>query len=227
MLRATEGFTSQLPGQRRELLPMNSSMIVTEPLDDETWQQIGWTGRETIGDGAHVYMYAQRTADDRIAIGGRGIPYRFASGVDHRGVTQPAAVSTLAHVLRDLFPAVTHYRIDHAWCGVLGVPRDWCATVAADPASGLGWAGGYTGHGVAAANLAGRTLADLVAGRSTDRTALPWVGHRARRWEPEPLRWVGVHSLYALYRAADHTEAGGSARTSPLARVGDRISGIP
>ena len=105
VLRATEGFTSQLPGQRRELLPMNSSMIVTEPLDDETWQQIGWTGRETIGDGAHVYMYAQRTADDRIAIGGRGIPYRFASGVDHRGVTQPAAVSTLAHVLRDLFPS--------------------------------------------------------------------------------------------------------------------------
>ena len=227
VLRATEGFTSRLPGQRRELLPMNSSMIVTEPLDDETWQQIGWNGRETIGDSAHVYMYAQRTADDRIAIGGRGIPYRFASGVDHRGVTQPAAVSTLAHVLRDLFPAATHYRIDHAWCGVLGVPRDWCATVTADPASGLGWAGGYTGHGVAAANLAGRTLADLVAGRSTDRTVLPWVGHRARRWEPEPLRWVGVHSLYALYRAADHTEAGGSARTSPLARVGDRISGIP
>ncbi len=105
-------------------------------------------------------------------------------------------------------------------------PRDWCATVTADPASGLGWAGGYTGHGVAAANLAGRTLADLVAGRSTERTVLPWV-HRARRWEPEPLRWVGVHSLCALYRAADHTEAGGSARTSPLARVGDRISGIP
>jgi glycine/D-amino acid oxidase-like deaminating enzyme len=227
VLRATEGFTSGLPGQRRELLPMNSSMIVTEPLDDETWQQIGWNGRETIGDSAHVYMYAQRTADYRIAIGGRGIPYRFASGVDHRGVTQPAAVSTLAHVLRDLFPPAAHYRIDHAWCGVLGVPRDWCATVTADPASGLGWAGGYTGHGVAAANLAGRTLADLVAGRSTERTVLPWVGHRARRWEPEPLRWVGVHSLYALYRAADHAEAGGSARTSPLARVGDRISGIP
>ena len=227
VLRATEGFTARLPGQRRTLLPMNSSMIVTEPLDDDAWQEIGWTGRETIGDSAHVYMYAQRTADGRIAIGGRGVPYRFGSAVDHRGATQPAAIETLGHILRALFPAAARSRIDHGWCGVLGVPRDWCAAVTADPASGLGWAGGYTGHGVAAANLAGHTLADLVTERSTERTALPWVGHRAHRWEPEPLRWAGVHSLYALYRAADHAEGGGSARTSPLARIGDRISGIP
>ena len=227
VLRATEGFTARLPGQRRQLLPMNSSMIVTEPLDESTWQEIGWSGREAIGDSAHVYMYAQRTADGRIAIGGRGIPYRFASGVDDRGVTQPEAINTLGHILRALFPAAGGARIDHAWCGVLGVPRDWCATIMADPASGLGWAGGYTGHGVAAANLAGHTLADLVAGARTPRTALPWVGHRTRRWEPEPLRWAGVHGLYTLYRAADSAEEGGSARTSALAHIGDRISGIP
>ena len=227
VLRATEGFTARLPGQRRTLLPMNSSMIVTEPLDDDAWREIGWAGYETIGDSAHVYTYAQRTADGRIAIGGRGVPYRFASGVDHRGVTQPAAIDTLGQVLRALFPAAARARIDHAWCGVLGVPRDWCATVTADSGIRAGLGRGYTGHGVAASNLAGHTLADLVAGRTTDRTVLPWVGHRTHRWEPEPLRWAGVHSLYALYRAADHAEGGGSARTSPLARIGDRISGIP
>ena len=140
VLRATEGFTARLPGQRRTLLPMNSSMIVTEPLDDDAWREIGWAGYETIGDSAHVYTYAQRTADGRIAIGGRGVPYRFASGVDHRGVTQPAAVDTLGQVLRALFPAAARARIDHAWCGVLGVPRDWCATVTAESGirAGLG-----------------------------------------------------------------------------------------
>ena len=140
VLRATEGFTARLPGQRRTLLPMNSSMIVTEPLDDDAWREIGWAGYETIGDSAHVYMYAQRTADGRIAIGGRGVPYRFASGVDHRGVTQPAAIDTLGQVLRALFPAAARARIDHAWCGVLGVPRDWCATVTAESGirAGLG-----------------------------------------------------------------------------------------
>ena len=140
VLRATEGFTARLPAQRRTLLPMNSSMIVTEPLDDDAWREIGWAGYETIGDSAHVYMYAQRTADGRIAIGGRGVPYRFASGVDHRGVTQPAAIDALGQVLRALFPAAARARIDHAWCGILGVPRDWCATVTAESGirAGLG-----------------------------------------------------------------------------------------
>jgi glycine/D-amino acid oxidase-like deaminating enzyme len=227
VLRATEGFTARMPGQRRVLLPMNSSMIVTEPLSTDAWRQIGWEGRETIGDSAHVYMYAQRTEDGRIAIGGRGIPYRFGSTLDHRGATQPETIDTLGRILGRLFPAASEARIDHAWCGVLGVPRDWCATVTLDRASGLGAAGGYTGHGVAASCLAGHTLADLVAGVPTPRTALPWVGHRARSWEPEPLRWTGVQGLYALYRAADHAEDHGSERTSPLARIGDRISGIP
>lgn len=74
ILRCTEGFTSGLKGQRRTWLPMNSSMIATEPLPKEIWDTIGWDGRETLGDMAHAYMYAQRTADDRIALGGRGAP---------------------------------------------------------------------------------------------------------------------------------------------------------
>jgi glycine/D-amino acid oxidase-like deaminating enzyme len=228
VLRCTEGFTAALPGQRRTLLPMNSSMIITGPLDDAAWKSIGWGRCETLGDEAHAYMYAQRTADGRIALGGRGIPYRFGSGLDRRGHTAPQVVAELGRILRRMFPAAVEAGIDHAWSGVLGVPRDWCATVTVDPDTGLGWAGGYTGHGVAAANLAGRTLADLVRGVPSPLTTLPWVGHRSPRWEPEPARWAGVRSLYALYRAADRVEtAGRSPRTSLLARVGDAISGMP
>ena len=114
--------------------------------------------------------------------------------------------------------------IDWAWSGVLGVPRDWTATVGLDRATGLAWAGGYVGTGVAAANLAGRTLTDLLLGRSTALTALPWVDHRVRRWEPEPLRWLGVRGLYAAYRAADRAEHRGRPSTSPLARIADVVS---
>src|ERR1700761_8275945 len=92
-------------------------------------------------------MYAQRTADGRIAIGGRGIPYRFGSTLDHRGATQPETVDTPGRILARLFPAAAGAGIDHAWCGVLGVPRDWCATVTLDRGSGLGAAGGYNRHG--------------------------------------------------------------------------------
>jgi len=228
VLRCTEGFTAQLPGQHRRLLPMNSSMIVTEPLSEAAWAQIGWDGFETLGDQAHAYMYAQRTADGRIALGGRGVPYRYGSAVDAGGATQPRTAASLAAMLRRMFPAAASACIAHAWCGVLGVPRDWCASVTLAPATGLGWAGGYTGHGVAAANLAGRTLADLVRGEQSELVTLPWVGHRWQTWEPEPLRWTGVRGLYTLYRAADRLETrSGSSRTSALARVGDLISGIP
>ncbi|MGW4754024.1 NAD(P)/FAD-dependent oxidoreductase [Streptomyces chartreusis] len=231
VLRCTEGFTANLKGQHRTWLPMNSSMIATEPLTDEQWESVGWDGRETLGDMAHAYMYAQRTADGRIALGGRGVPYRFGSRTDNDGRTQPETIEALRDILVGFFPSLAGVRVEHAWSGVLGVPRDWCATVTLDRTSGLGWAGGYVGSGVATANLAARTLRDLVQidsgqGVRTELTELPWVGHKVRKWEPEPLRWLGVHGLYAAYRAADRRESSTpSAESSRAARVADRIAG--
>lgn len=231
ILRCTEGFTASLKGQKRTWLPMNSSMIATEPLTDAQWAAIGWDGRETLGDMAHAYMYAQRTADGRIALGGRGVPYRFGSRTDNDGRTQEETIEALREILTRFFPALAGLRVEHAWSGVLGVPRDWCATVTLDRATGLGWAGGYVGSGVATANLAARTLRDLVqqdsgqAGR-TALTELPWVGHKVRKWEPEPFRWLGVQGMYATYRAADQRERlHPGTESSRLARVADRVAG--
>ncbi|WP_184074187.1 NAD(P)/FAD-dependent oxidoreductase [Nocardiopsis mwathae] len=225
VIRATEGFTSTLQGRRREWLPMNSSMIVTEPLAEETWKHIGWEGREVLGDAAHAYCYAQRTADDRIAIGGRGVPYRFGSRQDAGGGTPPQAIAELWRVLARLFPVASDVPVAHAWSGVLGVPRDWCPTVHLDPETGLGWAGGYVGSGVTAANLAGRTLRDLVLGHRSELTRLPWVGRSVRGWEPEPLRWVGTQVVYGLYRTADRRESDRVCHTSRFADLATRISG--
>ncbi|MFS4091316.1 NAD(P)/FAD-dependent oxidoreductase [Streptomyces sp. AF1A] len=231
VLRCTEGFTASLKGQRRTWLPMNSSMIATEPLTDEQWAAIGWEGRETLGDMAHAYMYAQRTADGRIALGGRGVPYRFGSRTDNDGRTQEATVEALREILTRFFPALAGVRIAHAWSGVLGVPRDWCATVSLDRSTGLGWAGGYVGSGVATTNLAARTLRDLVQqdsgqGGPTELTDLPWVNHKVRKWEPEPLRWLGVQGMYATYRAADQRERlHPGTESSRLAKAADRVAG--
>ena len=225
VLRATEGFTAGIKGLKRSWLPMNSSMIVTDPLPESAWDQIGWQNLETLGDMAHAYCYAQRTADGRIAIGGRGVPYRFGSQTDNDGTTQAQTVEALREILVRMFPAASSVPVAHAWSGVLGVPRDWCSTVGLDPQTGVGWAGGYVGHGVATTNLAGRTLRDLVLGHDTELTALPWVGRKVRQWEPEPFRWLGVHAMYATYRAADRQESGGRRTTSPLARVADKVSG--
>ncbi|MGP4021389.1 NAD(P)/FAD-dependent oxidoreductase [Saccharopolyspora sp. 5N708] len=225
VVRATEGYTSSLPGGRRSVLPMNSSMIVTEPLPTETWAAIGWQGAELLSDQTHAYMYGQRTADGRIAIGGRGNPYRFGGGLNPRGSTGASTVQALRETLTRIFPSTATLRIDHAWSGVLAVPRDWCASIHFDRHTGLARMGGYTGHGVTATNLAARTVRDLLLGRDTELTRLPWVDHPVRRWEPEPLRWLGVQGMYAAYRAADRTEFGGRTTTSPIAKIADLISG--
>jgi len=227
VLRATEGFTPALPGLRRRWLPMNSSMIATEPIPQALWSDIGWDGRETVGDTAHGFFYAQRTVDDRIAIGGRSVPYRYGSRTDLDGRVPARTIRHLTAVLHDVLPQVRDVPIAHGWCGVLAVPRDWEATVTLDRTTGLGEAGGYVGHGVTATNLAGRTLADLVLDRQTPLTELPWVGHGSRQWEPEPLRWLGVRGLYVAYQLADRHEAGGRAATSPIAKVADLLTGRP
>jgi glycine/D-amino acid oxidase-like deaminating enzyme len=225
VIRATEGFTARLPGLRRTWLPLNSSMIVTEPLPAAAFDRVGWGGGEVLGDFAHNYFYAQITGDGRIAIGGRGRPYRYGSRFESDGQTSTSTVSELQGILVSLFPALDDLRIDQAWSGVLGVPRDWCATVGLDETTGLGWAGGYVGHGIATTNLAGRTLVDLITRRSTPLTTLPWVDRRSRRWEPEPARWLGVFATYAAYRRADRRESRGVASTSRWARAADALSG--
>ncbi|MGE4426325.1 MAG: NAD(P)/FAD-dependent oxidoreductase [Solirubrobacteraceae bacterium] len=230
VLRCTEGFTADLPGERRTWLPLNSSIVITERLEAEAWERIGWRGAETLGDAAHAYLYAQRTADGRIALGGRGVPYRLGSRHDDGGDTPDRTVRHLTEALRAWFPPARDVPIADAWSGVLAVPRDWAPTVALDRAAGVGWAGGYVGTGVAASELAGRTLRDLVLGEETPLTRLPWVRERPRRWEPEPLRWLAVNAVYAMYRAADRREdarsgASDADRDSRLARVADRVAG--
>jgi len=226
VIRATEGFTARMRGLRRRWLPMNSAMIATDPLPQQVWDEIGWGGCETLGDLAHGFFYAQRTADGRIAIGGRAVPYRYGSRIDRDGAVPAATIDYLTGVLNTALPQTRGVPIAHGWCGVLAVPRDWTAGIALDPATGLGEAGGYVGHGVTATNLAGRTLADLILKRPTDLTALPWVQHRSRTWEPEPLRWIGVRGLYTAYKVADGHE-GRRTRTSPIAVLADRITGRP
>ncbi len=222
VLRATESYTTQLPGQSLRYLPLYSLMIATEPLPSEVWDELGWRDGLLIGDRHHLFFYAQRTADDRIAIGGRGAPYQLLHPISEQNERSDSVRARLERVLRRHFPAAADAAITHHWGGPLAVPRDWSMAVHFNPGTGLGYAGGYSGHGVVAANIGGRTLADLVLGRDTDLTTLPWVGHHSRRWEPEPLRFIASRAIVRVLESADvHEDTHGTraCRTSVLSPV--------
>jgi len=206
VVRATEGYTPRLPGLKRAIVPVYSLMIATEPLPESAWAQIGLAGRPTFSDLRHLVIYGQRTADGRLAFGGRGAPYHLGSTIRPSFDRVPAVFGALRQTLGELFPALGDARVTHQWGGPLGVPRDWCASVGLDPATGLAWAGGYVGDGVATTNLAGRTLADLITGADSELVRLPWVGHRSPSWEPEPLRWLGLNAGLQVMSFADRQE---------------------
>jgi len=220
IVRATEAWTAQLPGYERDIAPVYSLMLATEPLADEVLHEIGLRDGATFADHRHLIIYGQRTADGRIAFGGRGAPYHYGSTIKEGFDREPAVHEELWRVLRDLFPVLAAHEVTHRWGGPLGIPRDWFPSVGLDGATGIAWAGGYVGDGVASSNLAGRTLADLVRGEPSDVTRLPWVNHRSRRWEPEPFRWLGVNLGLRVMTSADAVEA----RTGRPARRADVVA---
>jgi glycine/D-amino acid oxidase-like deaminating enzyme len=224
VVRATEGYTPTIRGQHRALVPVYSLMMATEPLPQSFWDDVGLRHRETFNDLRHLIIYGQRTADDRLAFGGRGAPYHFGSRVEPSYDLEPAVFDALRRIVVDLFPALADVTVTHTWGGPLGVPRDWFASVGLDRATGLGWAGGYVGDGVATSNLAGRTLADLITEHDTELTALPWVNHHSRQWEPEPLRWLGVNAGVRVMSSADEVESR-TGKTSLRAKAFSRLLG--
>ncbi|HEX6249583.1 MAG TPA: FAD-binding oxidoreductase [Nocardioidaceae bacterium] len=224
VVRATEGYTPTLLGHRRAMAPVYSLIIATERLPERTWDEIGLRDRETFTDFRNLIVYGQRTQDGRLVFGGRGAPYHFGSRISPDFDHEPRVFASVWAALREMFPALRGSKVTHAWGGVLGIPRDWTASVGLDRASGLAWAGGYVGDGVSTTNLAGRTLRDLVLGRETGLTALPWVGHVSPRWEPEPLRWLGVNAGLRMATLADREERL-TRRPSLLARAAAPLLG--
>ena len=224
VVRATEGYTPQLARQRRAIAPVYSLIVSTAPLPRTMWDEIGLHHRETFADFRHLIIYGQRTADDRLVFGGRGAPYHFGSRIRSEYDRHERVHRSLQATLVDLFPVLADAPITHRWGGNLGIARDWHASVGLDTGTGLAWAGGYVGDGVTTTNLAGRTLRDLILGHDTDLTALPWVGHRSRAWEIEPLRWLEANAGLTAMSMADAEERA-TRRPSVIARAMSPLMG--
>jgi len=222
VIRATEGFSAGLPGAHRAVIPFYSLMIATEPIEPGLLDEIGLRNGEAFADLRHLVIYGQRTADGRIAFGGRGAPYHYGSRIKPEFDRDRRVHDGVHRTLVELFPALAATRVTHCWGGPLGIARDWHPSVGFDRASGIGWAGGYVGDGVAVTNLAGRTLAALITGSQDDCTRLCWVDHRSRSWELEPLRWLGVNSALKAMALADRAET----RSGHVSRIAKAMSGL-
>ena len=217
---AGEAYLTGLRRLHRQLIPVYSLIVLSEPLSEAQWAAIGWQARQCVASYRLSIDYLARTEDGRILFGGRGAPYHFGSVIKPRFDRHAPTHGLLQDMMRAWFPVLRDIRFTHAWGGPLGMPRDWMPAITHDRASGVASARGYIGHGVAATNIAGRALADLITERPSPLTELPLVGHHSRDWEPEPLRWLGVRYSQQAFAGIDARadRTGRPARGPSLAR---------
>jgi glycine/D-amino acid oxidase-like deaminating enzyme len=198
-----EAYLSRLPAYHRQIIPVYSLIALSEPLTGEQWARIGWDGRECLSSFRYTVDYLARTHDGRILFGSRGAPYHYGSRIDDAYDRYEPTHRMIQDLFYTWFPALRDVSFTHHWGGPVGMPRDQMPTVAYNRETRIATARGYTGQGVATTNLAGRTLAHLITDTPCDLTSLPFVGHRSRNWEPEPIRWLGIRYVQRAYERID------------------------
>lgn len=220
---AGESYLSQIKQIGRQVIPIYSLIVLTRPLSDAQWAEIGWRGRECVSSNRLTVDYLSRTTDGRILFGGRGAPYHFGSKIVDEYDRHDETHRMLREAAIEWFPSLGAEDFSHAWGGPLGVPRDWMPTMSFDVRSGVATARGYTGQGVATTNLSGRVLADLITGTDSDITRLPPAGHQSPDWEREPLRYLGVRYVQRSYARLDEKAARTGAPPDGTS-LGERLS---
>lgn len=202
-----EAFSGSVENYQHNILPVQSLIIATEPLNQQQWENIGLHDRPTLSDGARFVTYMQRTDDDRLVVGARG-GYQFGGKVKLDFRDDPSVFATNHQILQQLFPHLDKVEVTHQWGGSLGVSRQFAPLAIYEPETGIASLGGYRGEGVAASNLFARTLVDLLLERKTLLSQMPWamVGKRSKQqpsWEPEPLRWLAYQAINRAYLKED------------------------
>jgi glycine/D-amino acid oxidase-like deaminating enzyme len=205
------------PGFRHRLGNIADYMVATEPIPDRLGE-IGWTDGMGIADAREMLYYLRPTDDGRIAIGGgtTGVLYggRIARGATGlRRVAEQAARGLLY-----LFPQLEGVRFTHAWGGPIDMTASWTPFFRTLDPGNIHCGLGFSGHGLAATKVGGKTLASMVLGVDDEWTDLPVVRDALSRTPPEPLRWALVRcAVWGMLRQDRAADAGMRAGILPRA----------
>lgn len=184
-------------GLAARLLPVMSSIIVTEPLSPELRAAQGWTSSQMCYDSRNLLHYFRLMPDGRMLFGQRG-----AVRASERAFARTRA-RTLAD-FRAMFPAWSVVPVPHFWSGLVAFSKRLTPFVGEVPdAPGAYAALAFHGNGIAMGSFAGRSVAAACSGRATqtplpDFTALP-----LKRFHLGPFRRMGLRIAVPLARLAD------------------------
>lgn len=185
---ATNAFQPLLKKLSFYVVPVYDYVLMSEPLSQTQRAEIGWQGREGVGDNGNQFHYYRITEQGRILFGGYDAIYYKNNKIDSGLENNPASFGLLAEHFFQTFPQLEGLRFTHAWGGVI----DTCSRYAAfwDTAMNgkVAYSLGYTGLGVGASRFGANVMLDLLSGEETERTKLKMVKSKPFPFPPEPLR---------------------------------------
>lgn len=154
------------PTLQRRVLPVGTYMVATAPLPPALAQQI-LPSNLAVSDNQFILDYFRLSADRRLLFGGK-CTYTGRTPANLRAAMR-------ADMLR-VFPALAAVPIDYAWGGHIDI------TMARTPdfgqAGNVYWAQGFSGHGLVPTCVAGRVLAEAIAGDDRHLRLFSALPHR-------------------------------------------------
>jgi glycine/D-amino acid oxidase-like deaminating enzyme len=157
MVLACNSYVDQLaPKLQQRMLPVGTYMIATAPLSPEQAQQV-LPSNLAVSDNQFILDYFRLSADRRLLFGGK---------CTYTGRTPANLRESMRADMLKVFPALADLPIDYAWGGHIDI------TMARTPdfgnAGNVYWAQGFSGHGLVPTCVAGRVLAQAIAGDDTN-----------------------------------------------------------
>ena len=200
---ATSAYPAPIRAPRRYVLPVYDYALVSEPLEAERREAIGWRNRQGLGDSGNQFHYYRLTDDDRILWGGFDAVYRFGGPVDDRLDDDDDAFAGLAQRFFTNFPQLEGLRFTHRWGGAIDTCSRFSVFFGTALDGRVSYALGYTGLGVASTRFGARVALDLLDGVDTEATRSRYVRERPMAFPPEPLRSAVVQLTRNRLDAAD------------------------
>lgn len=211
---ATNAWSAALPELAALMVPVNSSIVVTEAIP-ERLAKAGWSGGEAITDSQLMVDYYRTTRDGRIAFGKGTGAIAYGSRIGPVFSEDAASLQLTEADLRRTYPQLGDVGLPHRWSGPIDRTYDSLPIFGrlggqANIHYGIGW----SGNGVGPSRLGGRILASLALGRDDEWSRCPLVERHCRRFPPEPLRYIGGSMVRNAVIRKERAELSGIAPAS-------------
>jgi len=203
---ASNAFKPLLRRISSYIVPVYDYVLMTEPLSSQQKADIGWSGREGIGDAGNQFHYYRLSQDDRILWGGYDAMYYYGSKVAASHDQRPETFAALSDHFFATFPQLDGLQFTHSWGGAIDTCSRFSAFWGTAYDKRVAYVAGYTGLGVGATRFGAQVMLDLLDGADNERTCLEMVRTKPLPFPPEPFRYAGIELTRRSIAAADRRE---------------------